>query len=71
MMMKSELIDWNQVAGIVKLPTARSVKSRAKRLSEVGACSNAAQNIAAKMKSTMITPTRFISSLLNPPAMKT
>src|SRR5687768_14152762 len=64
----AELIDWNQVVGTSKPPICRSVKSRAKRLSDVGACSNADQNTAAATKSTAITPTRFFSSEFNPPA---
>ena len=59
---KKVLTDWNQVAGISKPPTWRSVKSRANRLSDVGAYSNAAQKIAANMKSTKITAMRFFSS---------
>ena len=62
-MIRSGLTDWNQVAGIWNPPTVRSVKSRAKRLSAVGACSNADQKIAAKTNSTTITATRFFSAV--------
>ena len=67
-MMKSELIDWNQVAGTSQPPTLRLVKSRANRLSDVGACSNAAQKMAAKMKRTKMTAMRFFSSDVSPPS---
>src|SRR5687768_17907484 len=42
---KKAFTDWNQVAGTSKPPTCRSVKSRAKRFSDVGACSNADQKV--------------------------
>ena len=60
-MMTSGLIDWNQVAGTSKPPICRCVKSLAKRLSDVGACSKALQKMAAKTKSTMMTAMRFFS----------
>src|SRR6202008_3880352 len=50
-MMEAELMDWNQVAGTSKEPIWRWVKSLAKRLSEVGACSKALQKIAANTNS--------------------
>ena len=68
--MNAELIDWNQVAGTSHPNSERSVKSLAKRLSEVGACSKAAQKIAAKTNSTKMTATRFFSSPSRPPKMK-
>src|SRR5476651_853794 len=44
----------------------RSVKSRANRLSEVGACSYADQKALEKRKSTRITAVRFSSSRVRP-----
>ena len=69
-MTKNELMDWNHVAGICHPPMLRSVKSAANRFSEVGACSNADQKMAAKMNSTTITSTRFFSSASSPPNTK-
>ena len=69
MMMKSELIDWNQVAGTSKPNIVRSVKSFANRLSDVGACSNAPQNAAANTNSTKITAMRRFSSPVRLPVM--
>ncbi len=68
--MNAEFTDWNHVAGTSNPAICRSVKSRAKRLSDVGACSNADQKIAAKTNRTAITPTRFFSSPDSPPAEK-
>src|SRR5260221_6046802 len=56
---KRELTDWNHVVGISNPRTFRSVKSRANRLSEVGACSNADQNMAANTKQITIKLTGF------------
>src|SRR6478672_10778781 len=52
MMMKNELIDWYHRAGTSKPQKLRSVKSFAKRFRDVGACSKAAQKIAAAMNRT-------------------
>jgi hypothetical protein len=65
-MMKNEFTDWNAVAGTSMPNMLRSVKSFANRLSDVGACSNAAQKIAENRNSTKITATRFFSSAFSP-----
>src|SRR5689334_6324768 len=65
-MTKTEFAAWSQVVGASQPKMWRSVKSRAKRLSEVGACSNALQKIVAKMKRTMMTTTRFFSLPVRP-----
>src|SRR5436309_546596 len=40
----AELIDWNQVAGILKPPSRRLVRSSAKKFIDEAACSKAIQN---------------------------
>src|SRR5690349_1221925 len=65
-MTKIEFAAWSHAVGISQPKTRRSVKSRAKRLSDVGACSKALQKIVANTKSTMMTTTRFFSSLVRP-----
>src|SRR5688500_14157441 len=62
--MKKELADWNQVAGISQPKTTRLVKSFAKRFSDVGACSNADQKMEANTNRIAITTIRFFSSLV-------
>src|SRR5690348_6278552 len=63
---KIELAAWSHVVGISHPRTRRSVKSRAKRLSDVGACSKALQKMVAKTKRTMMTTTRFFSGPVSP-----
>ena len=48
----------------------RSVKSRANRLSDVGACSKAAQNTTEKTNSTSTTAILFFSSPVRPAKKK-
>src|SRR6476646_758484 len=55
--------DWNHTTGMSHPRMCRSVKSRAKRFSDVGACSYADQKHAEKMKSTRMTTVRRFSSL--------
>src|SRR5262249_27032162 len=62
---KNEFTTCSHSNGTSKPKRLRFVKSFAKRLSDDGACSNADQKIAANTNSTMITATRFISSLVS------
>ena len=66
-MTNAELIDLEPVGWHLEAAERALVKSRAKRLSDVGACSKADQKIAAKTNSTKITATRFFSSVVRPP----
>src|SRR5437868_801012 len=63
---KIGVADWSQTIGISQPPPRRSVKSFAKRLSDVGACSYADQNAAEKTKRTRMTRVRFFSSASSP-----
>src|SRR6476620_8119689 len=65
-MTHADSADWNHDVGISHPPTMRLVKSRAKRLSDVGCCSNADQKTTEKMKSTSTTTMRRRSSASSP-----
>src|SRR5687768_11887569 len=65
-----EFTDCSQVVGISQPKIVRSVKSRANRLSEVGACSNADQNTTEKTNSTSTTAIPFFSSPVRPAKRK-
>jgi hypothetical protein len=67
-MMNIEFTDWRKLAGTSHPPITRSVRSRAKRLSEEPACSKPDQKTAEKTKSTTITASRFLSVGSRPPA---
>src|SRR5262245_38379529 len=62
---KNEFTTCSHSKGTSKPNRLRSVKSFANRLREDGACSKPDQKIAANRKSTPITATRFISSVVN------
>jgi hypothetical protein len=64
MKMKSELSDWNQLAGITKFNAGkvRSVYRSAKRFKEEPACSKPEKNRAQPANSTTITTPRLRSS---------
>src|SRR5580765_769785 len=61
---KKEFTTCSHSKGTSKPNRLRLVKSLAKRFSDDGACSKPDQKMAAKTKSTTITATRFISSLV-------
>ena len=65
--MKIELIDWNQAVGISKLTTSRLVKSLVKRLRDDPACSKPAQNRIEAIQINKIAPKAFRSLKLNAP----
>ncbi len=67
---KNELADCSQSVGISQPKIVRSVKSRAKRLSDVGACSKAAQKTIEKRQRAKITAMRFFSSPVSPAKRK-
>src|SRR6478736_807927 len=62
---KKEFTTCSHSKGTSKPKMCRSVKSFANRLSDDGACSKPDQKMAANTKSTTITATRFISSLVS------
>ena len=67
---KNGVADWSQSVGISQPKMCRSVKSRAKRLSEVGACSYADQKMAENTNRTRMTPVRLVSSRSRPAKKK-
>src|SRR5215831_926489 len=62
---KKEFTTWSHSNGTSKPKRFRLVKSFANKLSDEGACSKPDQKMAANTKSTMITATRFISSVVS------
>ena len=62
----TEFTDWSHSVGICQPRMERSVKSRPNRLSDVGACSYADQNVEEKRNSTRMTTARFSSSRERP-----